>query len=90
VSAAWAIRDREGQLLPGLVGGSRIEVGRKILPGRYDPFRLHVSASYRKMFDRDLGKLLARNEWQIVRVKSRQSRRVTPKIPAFVPTALAA
>ena len=74
MSAAWAIKDKEGHLLPGLVGGSRIEVGRKILPGRYDPFRLHVSASYRQMFDRDLGKVLARNDWQIVRVKARQGR----------------
>jgi hypothetical protein len=77
-------------LLPGLVGGSQIEVGRKILPGRYDPFRLHVSASYREMFDRDLGRALTRNGWQIVRVKSRQTRCVAPEAPAFVPTALAA
>ncbi len=90
MSAIWAIRDKEGQLLPGFVGSSRMAVGRKVLPARYDEFRLHVSASYREMFDRDLGKLLARNGWQIVRVKSRQGHRVALKVPAFVPTALAA
>jgi hypothetical protein len=90
VSAAWAIRDKEGQVLPGSVGASRIEVGRKILPGRYDPFRLHVSASYREMFDRQLEKMLTLNEWRIVRVKARQSRRAAPSSAGLVPVALAA
>lgn len=73
VPAAWTIKDSEGQLLPGLIGGSPLEVGRKIVPTRYDEFRLHVSSSYREVFDRDLRKVLAQNNWQIVRVK-RKSR----------------
>jgi hypothetical protein len=72
VSAAWTVRDCEGQLLPGLVGASPLEVGRKIVPRHYDEFRLHVSASYREVFDRDLSKVLAHNNWQIVRVKSKR------------------
>jgi hypothetical protein len=72
VSATWAIQDSNGQLLPGIVGGSRLDVGRKIVPTRYDAFRLHVSASYREVFERDLRKVLDKNKWQIVRVRARR------------------
>ena len=78
MSATWAIQDSNGQLFPGTVAGSRIDVGRKILPTRYDPFRLHVSASYREMFDRDLRKVLEANKWQIVRVKPQRRRGNAP------------
>ncbi len=74
MSAAWTVRDSEGQLVVGPTGASRIEVARKILPGRYDPFRLHVSASYREMFERDLRKALAQKGWQIMRAKARPRR----------------
>lgn len=83
MSAAWVIENSEGQVLPGLTGASRIELGRKVLPGRYDPFRLHVSASYREIFERDLGKLLALKGWRMVRMKSR--RRIVANRSAFAP-----
>lgn len=75
MSAAWIITDSKGQPLPGFVGGSRLEVGRKVVPRRYDPFRLHVSASYREVFDRDLRKVLEHRDWQIVRVKTKPRRK---------------
>ena len=90
MAAAWAIMDKEGHMLPGLVGSSRMAVGRKVLPGRYDEFRLHVSAGYREMFGRDLARLLERNDWQLVRVKTRQTRRAALKTSALPPMALAA
>jgi hypothetical protein len=74
VSATWAIQDNHGQLLPGIVAGSRLEVGRKIVPTRYDAFRLHVSPSYREVFERELRKVLDKNNWQIVRVRARRRR----------------
>jgi hypothetical protein len=39
--APWAIKDSNGQVLSGFVGSSRIEVGCKVVPARYDAFRLH-------------------------------------------------
>jgi hypothetical protein len=39
----WAIKDSSGQTPPGFLGSSRIEVGCKVMPARYDAFRLHVS-----------------------------------------------
>jgi hypothetical protein len=51
------------------MGATRLEVGCKIVPNRYDTFRLHVSASYRELFDRALGQVLERERWEIVRVK---------------------
>ena len=89
VSATWPIKDSNGQLLPGIVAGSRLDVGRKILPTRYDPFRLHVSASYREMFDRDLRKVLDANKWQIVRVKA-QHRRTSGNVISMPPLPLRA
>jgi len=72
VPAVWAVQDSKGHLLPHLVGGSRQEVGRKIVPTRYDVFRLQVSASYREVFDRDLKNILEREEWRIVPIKRRR------------------
>jgi hypothetical protein len=37
--------------------------------GRYDGLRLEVSPSYRKLFDRDVETVLAREEWRIVPCK---------------------
>ena len=48
---------------------SRIEVGRKLVPARYDPFRLQVSPSYRELFDHVVSRNLDQNHWQIVRVR---------------------
>jgi hypothetical protein len=71
--SAWAIRDSNGQILGDFLGASRIEVGRKIMPTRYDAFRLHVSASYREVFERSLQQVLVSKGWQIVRTKGRKS-----------------
>ena len=57
------------------VGGSRFEVGRKLLGNRYDAFRLQVSSSYREIFDRELRNVLEREDWQIVPlVRQRRTR----------------
>ena len=42
-ATAWTVRDSNGQLLADFAGGSRLDVGRKLVPGHYDAFRLHVS-----------------------------------------------
>ena len=70
MAAAWTVRDVNGQLLADFTGGSPMEVGRRIVPGRYDAFRLQVSSSYREVFDRAVNQVLDRQGWQIVRVKS--------------------
>jgi hypothetical protein len=69
MAAAWTVRDGNGELLAEFVGASPLEVGRRIVPARYDAFRLHVSPSYREMFDRAVAQVLEREGWQIVRVK---------------------
>lgn len=73
--AAWTVKDREGDLLPNFIAGSRREVGRKIVPARYDAFRLQVSSSYREAFDRDLEKVLEQRAWRIVPVRLRAVER---------------
>jgi hypothetical protein len=78
VTAAWAIEDSKGQLLPDFIAGSRREVGRKIVPARYDAFRLQVSSSYREAFDRDLEKVLEQRAWRIVPVRQRAGDRRRP------------
>jgi hypothetical protein len=75
VAVAWTVKDSKGQLLPHFVAGSRREVGRKLLGTRYDAFRLQVSASYRKVFDRDLKSVLEREDWQIVPLPRRKGSR---------------
>jgi hypothetical protein len=64
----WTVKDSEGHVLPGFTGPSRLDVERKVVPTHYDAFRLHVSSSYRQMFARDLAKVLARRNWQIIRL----------------------
>jgi len=70
MTAVWTVQDGCGRLIPELAGPSPLEVGRRILPVRYDAFRLHVAPSYREMFDRAVAQVLAREGWQIVRVKA--------------------
>jgi hypothetical protein len=70
MAAAWTVRDGNGELLADFLGASPLEVGRRIVPTRYDAFRLHVSPSYREMFDRAVTQVLERQGWKIVRVKS--------------------
>lgn len=70
--ATWAIKDNNGHVLPHFLGSSRIELGCKVVAGRYDLFRLHVSASYRELFERALQQVLQRNGWRIVEIKPRK------------------
>jgi hypothetical protein len=67
----WAVKDHNGQILPDLRGSSRFEVGCRVLPARYDVFRLHVSASYRELFERALQHVLEQNRWRIIEIKHR-------------------
>ena len=72
MTSGWTVRDSSGQLLADFMGGSRLDVGRKLVPQRYDAFRLHVSSSYRELFDRALGQILRSRGWEIVRIPARQ------------------
>ena len=69
MSAVWTVKDSNGDLLEAFKGVSRLEVGRKVVPSRFDAFRLHVSSSYREIFDRAVAQVLQRERWEIVRVK---------------------
>ena len=71
MTAAWTIKDGTGQLRAEFMGPSALEVGRRIAPTHYDAFRLHVSPSYREVFDRAVAKVLAQQGWQIVKVRAR-------------------
>ncbi|MFZ1106224.1 MAG: hypothetical protein WAN86_25745 [Hyphomicrobiaceae bacterium] len=70
--ATWAIKDNNSEVLPHFLGCSRIELGCKVMPARYDVFCLHVSASYRELFERALQQVLQRNGWRIIRIKPRK------------------
>jgi hypothetical protein len=70
MTAAWMVKDSNGQLLSNLTGASRLDVGRKLVPTRFDAFRLEVSSSYREMFERTLSQVLERKGWEIVRVRA--------------------
>jgi hypothetical protein len=74
---AWTVRDSNGQLIADFAAGSRLDVGRKLVPTHYDSFRLHVSSSYRQLFDRALSRILAQKGWEIVCIKGRYSGRPT-------------
>jgi hypothetical protein len=69
VRAIWTVITGDGQVLEGFTAASRIEVARKVVPIRYDAFRLRVSSSYRELFDRALSQILERERWEIVRVR---------------------
>ena len=75
MTAAWTIRDGNGQLHAEFVGVSPLEVGRRIVPAHFDAFRLHVSPSYREVFDRAVAKVLAQQGWQIVKMRARSHKR---------------
>jgi len=69
MAPTWTVRNGEGEVLEYFTARSRLEVGRKVVPRRYDAFRLQVSPSYRQLFDRALAQVLDRERWKIVRVK---------------------
>jgi len=78
MTAAWTVRDGNGRLIPDFLAASPLEVGRRIVPGHYDAFRLHVSSSYRELFDRAVAQVLAREGWQIVRTRAPARARREP------------
>lgn len=79
----WTVRDSNGQLLADFTCGSRLDVGRKVVPAHYDAFRLRVSQSYRELFDRALSQILARKGWEIVRIRTqRESHHSSAASPA--------
>ena len=82
MTAAWTVKDSNGEMLADYAAASRLDVGRKVLPGSYDPFRLQVSASYRELFDRALAEALQQRGWEIVRVACRSKGART--VPARV------
>ncbi len=82
MTATWTIKDGKGEFLPEFAAASAMEVGRRVLPTRFDAFRLHVSTSYREVFDRALAKVLAERGWQIAKLPARTPRRPrTPELP---------
>lgn len=70
MKANWTVRDRNGVFLPQFACASALDVARKVVPGHYDAFRLHVSSSYREVFERALRQILEREGWQIVRMST--------------------
>jgi hypothetical protein len=72
--AAWTVRDKTGALRHDYVCASPLEVGRRIVPAHFDAFRLHVSTSYRELFDRAVNQVLAREGWRIVRARPQSLR----------------
>ena len=75
MTAVWTVKDGNGRLLAEFAAPSALEVGRRIVPTRYDAFRLHVAASYREVFDRAVAKVLAQEGWQIVKMPARSPKR---------------
>ena len=69
MAAYWTVKDATGEMLSEFTSASALEVARKVVPAHYDAFRLHVSSSYRELFERTLKQILEREDWQIVRVK---------------------
>jgi hypothetical protein len=69
VAALWGVKNHDGEVLQDFTAASRIEVGRKVVPTRYDAFRLQVSSSYRELFNRALSRILGKKHWRIVRVR---------------------
>lgn len=81
MSAAWTVKDGKGEFLPEFAAASALEVGRRIVPTRFDAFRLHVSASYREVFDRAVAKVLSERGWQIARMPARSRPRPAAHLP---------
>src|SRR5262249_50410058 len=71
VSHIWTVKDCAGHELRHFTGTSRFDAGRRLVPTHYDAFRLHVSQSYREMFDRELTKVLSEKRWQIIRKRTK-------------------
>jgi hypothetical protein len=80
MAAMWTVKDANGELLAHFMGASLLEVARKVVPVRYDAFRLHVSTSYRELFERALKQILQREDWRIVPLKGTRTARSTETV----------
>ena len=69
MGAVWGVKNDGGEVLEDFTAASRIDVGRKLVPARYDAFRLQVSESYRELFERAVSRILDQRHWRIVRVR---------------------
>ncbi|MBI3419129.1 MAG: hypothetical protein HY053_03245 [Proteobacteria bacterium] len=87
LSHFWTIQDSSGRLLAEYLAASQLDVAYKVAPGHYDRFRLEVSSSYRKLFERALGLVLARHAWQIVQVSARRAKQCRSAQAAADPSA---
>ena len=74
MSQIWTVKDGTGHEVPNFRGTSRLDVGRSLVSTHYDAFRLHVSHSYREVFDRELAKVLSDKRWQIIRKRTNTRR----------------
>ena len=72
MASTWTVKDSNGEIVPHLICSSRVELGRRLVPTHYDPFRLQVSASYRELFDRAVSQVLQRQGWTMVRTRARR------------------
>jgi hypothetical protein len=61
------VKNRNSEVLSRFTSASSLEVGRKLVPTRYDAFRLQVSSSYRELFERAVKQILNDQDWRIVR-----------------------
>jgi hypothetical protein len=78
----WTVKDSTGHVVPNLVGTARLDVERRLVSAYYDAFRLHVSPSYREIFDRELAKVLSDKRWRIIRTRTSARRTKTPRLSA--------
>ena len=80
MSHIWTVKDSAGEVVPAFIGASRLDVERKVVPTYYDAFRLHVSQSYREVFDRELAKLLSHKRWRIIHIRTSARRTKAPRL----------
>ena len=78
----WTVKDSTGHVVPNFTGTSRLDVERRLVPTYYDAFRLHVSPSYREIFDRELAKVLSDKRWRIIRIRNSARRTKAPRLSA--------
>jgi hypothetical protein len=78
----WTVKDSTGHLVPNFTGTSRLDVERRLVPTYYDAFRLHVSPSYREIFDRELAKVLSDKHWRIIRIRTSVRRTKASRLGA--------
>ena len=78
----WTVKDSTGHVVPNVTGTSRIDLERRLVPTCYDAFRLHVSPSYREIFDRELATVLSDKRWRVIRIRTSARRTKAPRLSA--------